>query len=454
MRNIFFVIPLLIFNISASDNNRGIIYQDNEIFAQQCDENDSLAYLRDQFLIPTNESGVPLIYLCGHSLGLQPKTTKKLMNDQLDVWAASGVEGHFQDNTYPWYPFHTFVRNQLAGIVGALSHEVVAMNSLTVNLHLMMVSFYNPTPTRYKVLMEAPVFSSDTYAIKSQIAIHGYDSNEALVIANNRPGEDCLRMEDIDALLDERGNEIALVLLSGVNYFTGQFIDMQRVANKAHEKGCIVGFDLAHAIGNVPLLLHDWKIDFAVWCSYKYLNSGPGAIGGVFVHEKHGRNHTLQRFAGWWGNDPATRFALHLQPEFVPVPSADAWQISNPSIFSCVPLLASVQIFDSVGMKALREKSLRLTGYLEYLLDAIKSDRISIITPRDWQARGCQISIRVNDRPEELMALLREAGIVCDFRKPNVLRITPVPLYNTFHDVWQFAQVLKMHLSSRVVLLD
>lgn len=419
-------------------------YRVGDDFARECDSNDPLKDMRQEFLIPVGESGKELIYFCGHSLGLQHKDTAPFIQTELDAWATLGVEGHFKENT-PWYPYHVFVRDSLAKVAGALPHEVVAMNSLTVNLHLMMVSFYQPTERRYKVLMEAPVFSSDTYAVKSQVKFHGYDPEESVLIAAPRDGESCLRMEDVEALLDEKGHEIALVLFSGVNYLTGQFVDIERLVKKAHEMGCLIGIDLAHAIGKVPLALHDWDVDFAAWCSYKYLNSGPGAVGGVFVHERHGKNADLNRFAGWWGNDPDTRFQLHLQPEFVPVLSADSWQISNPSIFAMAPLRASLQAYDKVGMQAFREKSEKLTGYLEFLLEKIKSDRVSLITP---QSRGCQLSIRVDYAPEELMEKMREGGIICDFRRPNIIRVAPNPLYNTFTEVWQFANILKNHLET------
>lgn len=419
-------------------------YSTSEEYALECDRNDPCGHLRDQFFIPMHGKQQQ-IYFCGHSLGLEPKAAQIMVLEELDAWADLGVEGHFKEKN-DWYSYHTLLREPLARLAGAYPHEVVAMNSLTVNLHLMMVSFYRPTETRYKILMEAPVFSSDTYAVKSQIQFHGFDPSVALVIASPREGEDYLRMEDVEAILDEQGDEIALVMFSGVNYLTGQLIDMKRITEKAHAKGCVVGFDLAHTIGNVPLQLHDWDVDFAAWCSYKYLNAGPGAIGGVFVHERHGRDASLPRFAGWWGNDPQTRFQLHLQPEFVPVPSADSWQISNPTIFGSAPLRASLQVFDSIGMEALREKSVNLTGYLEFLLDQIDTDRISIITPRDPDMRGCQLSFRVDDRPLELLEKLKEKGVVFDFRRPNVLRVAPKPLYNTYHDVWRFASILKQHL--------
>lgn len=446
------LLPSLICLFSCLQHGHALDFVDSEAFAIECDSKDPLRDLRDSFLIPKNHDGSNQIYLCGHSLGLQPKRTQEIMQAELDAWANLGVEGHFKTEA-PWYTYHELVRNSLANLVGAKPEEVVAMNSLTANLHLMMVSFYTPSPSRYKVLMESPVFSSDTYAVKSQITFHGYHPNESLIIIEPRQGEECLQLEDLERVLDEKGEEIALVLLSAVNYFNGQKFDLNRITAKAHEHGCWVGFDLAHAIGNVPLDLHDANVDFAAWCSYKYLNAGPGAIGGIFVHERHLSNQTLNRFAGWWGNDPNTRFQLHLQPDFIPISRADSWQISNPSIFSLVPLRASLAIFDEVGMSKIREKSFLLTGYLEFLIQQIHSDQIEIITPQDPLERGCMLSIKVNDKPELLMEKLHQGGIICDFRRPNVLRITPIPLYNTFYEVWKFGQILKSHLKDHIEAL-
>ena len=317
------------------------------------------------------------------------------------------------------------------------------MNSLTVNLHLLMATFYRPTKARFKILMEEPAFPSDTYAVKSQIAHHGFAAKEGVILARAREGEFAARTEDIEATLEKHGDEIALVLLAGVNFFTGQFFDIARVTAAAHKRGCMVGIDLAHAVGNVPLSLHEWDVDFAAWCSYKYLNCGPGAVAGAFVHERHATNRELPRFAGWWGNDPATRFKMQLRPEFVPVPSADSWAISNPPIFSMAPLRSSFAIFDDAGgMEALRAKSVKLTGYLEFLLDQIGSGAFTVITPRDPNARGCQLSILAHEHPKELFANLEAAGVKCDFREPNVIRAAPTPLYNTFHEVWRFARLL------------
>jgi kynureninase len=420
-------------------------FQEGEAYSLECDRQDELAAFREEFYLPKTPDGTNQIYFCGHSLGLQPKAVQDLMQQELEAWASLGVEGHFKENA-PWYSYHELVRDSLSKLVGAMPEEVVAMNSLTVNLHLMMASFYQPTITRYKILMEAPVFSSDTYAVKSQIRFHGYSENEGLLIIQPNEGENYLRLENLEELLDNQGEEIALVLLSAVNYFNGQKLDIERITKKAHEKGCLIGFDLAHAIGNTSIHLHESDVDFAIWCSYKYLNSGPGAIGGAFVHKRHLNNFQLQRLAGWWGNDPKTRFQIHLQPDFIPTESADGWQLSNPSIFSLVPLRASLSIFDKVTMAQLEEKSVKLTGYLEYLINNIETDKISLITPQSPKERGCMLSIRVDEQPELLMEKLSQKGIICDFRRPNVLRITPIPLYNTFHEVWLFSEILKKHL--------
>jgi kynureninase len=320
------------------------------------------------------------------------------------------------------------------------------MNSLTVNIHLMMATFYRPTKSRFKILMEEPAFPSDTYAIKSQIVHHGLDPKEVLILARPRKGEFTIRQEDIEAALDKHGEQLAVVMMGGLNFFTGQLFDIEKITALAQKRGCAVGFDLAHAIGNVPLALHDWNVDFAVWCSYKYLNAGPGAVGGAFVHERHATNRDLPRLAGWFGNDPNTRFRLHLEPEFIPVPSADGWQISNPPIFSMAPLRASLAIFDEAGgMEPLRGKSVKLTGYLQFLLEQNSSKRFMVITPRETNARGCQLSILAHEHPKELFKKLEAAGVKCDFREPNIIRAAPAPLYNTFHDVWRFAKILTEH---------
>jgi kynureninase len=414
----------------------------DEEFARQLDADDPLAAFRERFRIPTSADGKPLIYFVGNSLGLMPKATPAIVQQELDDWARLGVDAHLEAAT-PWYSYHETVREPAARLVGARPHEVVCMNSLTVNLHLMMATFYRPTKRRFKILMEEPAFPSDTYAIKSQIAHHGFDPHEGVVLARARAGKLTVRQDDLEALLEQHGDEIALVLLAGVNFFTGQLFDIARVTAAAQRRGCTVGIDLAHAIGNVPLALHDWNVDFAVWCSYKYLNCGPGAVGGAFVHERHATNRELPRFAGWWGNDPATRFQMHLLPDFVPVASADAWALSNPPIFSLAPLRSSFAIFDEAGgMEALRAKSVRLTGYLQFLLDQIGSEQFTVITPREPNKRGAQLSILAHEHPKELFAKLEAAAVKCDFREPSVIRAAPTPLYNTFHEVWRFANLL------------
>ena len=411
-------------------------------FALQLDEEDSLSGFREKFHLPLDEDGQPLIYLAGNSLGLMPKSARKIVEQELDDWARLGVDAHLKGAT-PWYSYHETLREPAARLIGAQPNEVICMNSLTVNLHLMMATFYRPTKTRFKVLMEEPAFPSDTYAVKSQIAHHGLDPREALVLARPREGEFTVRHEEIEALLEKEGEQIALILFAGVNFFTGQLFDIEKITAAGQKRGCIVGIDLAHAIGNVPLALHDWNVDFAAWCSYKYLNAGPGAVAGAFVHERHATNRELPRLAGWFGNDPNTRFRLHLEPDFIPVPSADSWQISNPPIFSMAPLRASLAIFDEAGgMEALRTKSIKLTGYLQFLLDSSGHSRLSVITPRETEARGCQLSIQVHEHPKELFSKLEAAGVKCDFREPNVVRAAPTPLYNTFHEVWRFARIL------------
>ena len=417
----------------------------DEKFVCDIDAQDPLRDFRDCFHLPLGKDGKPLIYFAGNSLGLMPKSARQILDEELDNWAKFGVDAHHAAGT-PWYSYHEALREPVARLVGAKPIEVICMNSLTVNLHLMMATFYRPTKSRFKVLMEDPAFPSDTYAIKTQIAHHGLDPKDALILARPRNGEFTIRTKDIIDLIEKHADHLALVMFAGVNFFTGQLFDIAEITAAAHKRGIIVGFDLAHAIGNVPLLLHDWNVDFAVWCSYKYLNAGPGAIAGAFVHERHATNTKLPRLAGWFGNDPNTRFRLHLEPEFIPVPSADGWQISNPPIFSMAPLRASLSIFDEVGgIERLRAKSIKLTGYLEFLLMEIGSKKFSVITPGDPNARGCQLSIVAHQHPKELHNELVAAGVKGDFREPNVIRVAPTPLYSTFHEVWRFAQILSEH---------
>lgn len=410
-------------------------------FAEEMDEQDPLRRFREEFHFPRQESGKPVRYFCGNSLGLQPRRTQEVVGGVLDDWARLGVEGHF-DARPDWYSYHEIFRERGARVVGAHPDEVVMMNSLTTNLHLMMVSFFRPTKERYKIVIESGAFPSDTYAVKSQLHFHGLDPKEALIALAPQGASGILETEAIEEVIEAQGDRIALFLLSGVQYRTGQFFDMARITAKARDKGCRVGWDLAHAAGNVPLSLHDWNVDFAVWCSYKYLNAGPGAVAGCFVHRRHGNDPTLPRFAGWWGNDPSTRFSMHLLPDFEPTQSADAWQLSNPPILALAPLSPSLDLFEEAGMEALREKSVALTGYLEFLLDELGGEEFTLLTPRDPEARGCQISLEMKSNPKERLEALRAEGIVCDFRGPNVIRVAPVPLYNGFVDVREFVRVL------------
>ena len=418
-------------------------FSNNEDLAKQLDAEDSLHVFRKKFHLPANRGGAPLIYFAGNSLGLMPKSARKIVEQELDDWAHLGVDAHLKGKT-PWYWYHESLGQPAGRLVGAQPIEVICMNSLTVNLHLMMATFYRPTKSRFKILMEDPAFPSDTYAIKTQIVHHGLSAKEALILARPRRGEFTVRTEEILDLIEKHAEELAVILIGGVNFFTGQLFDIPTITAAAQKHGITVGVDLAHAIGNVPLSLHDWNVDFAVWCSYKYLNAGPGAVAGAFVHQRHATNTNLPRLAGWFGNDPDTRFRMHLEPEFIPVPSADGWQISNPPILSMAPLRASLAIFEEAGMDALRQKSIKLTNYLQFLLeDGGSSKLFNVITPREADERGCQLSIQAQEHPKELFAKLEAAGVKCDFREPNVIRAAPTPLYNTFHEVWRFANILR-----------
>ncbi len=382
-------------------------FRPDEAYALELDSLDPLRGFRERFLLPPGPDGRPLVYLAGNSLGLQPRSVRAVLERELEDWAKLGVAAHDHGRT-PWYTYHRSVTEPLARLVGAAPSEVVAMNTLTVNLHLLMVTFYRPTPDRFRILLEARPFPSDLYAAQTQLRHHGYDSNDGIVFAPTRPGEHTTRTEDFERLLDERGESIALVLLGGVNYFTGQAFDMERIAAAARRRGCVVGLDLAHAAGNVPLRLHDWDVDFAAWCTYKYLNAGPGAVAAAFVHERHARNVDLPRFGGWWGNDPATRFQMHLTTRFVPLPSADGWQLSNPPVLALAPLRASLALFEEAGMESLRAKSMRLTAYLDRFLGRDSGGRLETITPADPAERGCQTSL-LRSRPSE--GALRVTGL-------------------------------------------
>ena len=416
-------------------------FEPSEAFARHLDEQDPLRSYRDRFHLPVGRDGKPLIYFCSHSLGLEPKAVAPLMQEELRKWASLGVKGHFEGES-PWYTYQETVRRTAADIVGAKPNEVILMNGLTVNLHLMMATFYRPTPQKHKILVDEPTFPSDLYAVKSQLSYHGFDPANALLTVKPRPGEHIIPAEDIESILKSRGEEIALVLFGGVNFLSGQRFDLQHITVTAHAYGCAVGFDLAHSAGNVMLRLHDWGVDFAAWCNYKYLNCGPGAVAGCFVNEQHGNNPNLGRFAGWWGNNPATRFRMQLDSDFAPQPGADGWQVSNPPILALVPVRASLAIYDEVGVDALRAKSACLTSWLAHLLAENRSARFQVITPANPQERGCQLSLLIHERAREVLAALDENGVVADFREPNILRVAPVPLYNTFHEVWQFASTL------------
>jgi kynureninase len=411
-------------------------FESGRDFAQAMTTADPLAAYRDRFHIPKTATGSDGVYLCGHSLGLQPKSARAYIEQELQDWERFGVEGHFHARN-PWMPYHELLTASTARLVGALPGEVVVMNSLTVNLHLMMVPFYRPTQKRHKILIESSAFPSDQYAVQSQIRFHGYDPAESLLEIAPRPGEATIRTEDIEKLIAEKGEQIALIMLGGMNYYTGQAFDCQRITEAAHAQGCVAGFDMAHAAGNLQLHLHDWNADFAVWCSYKYLNGGPGCVAGCFVHERHARNQDLPRFAGWWGHDKSSRFQM--PPNFQPIAGAEGWQLSNPSILSMAALRASMEIFDEATIARLRSKSETLTSYLEFLLTQQPSEKFSILTPRDPTQRGAQLSLQIRNGGRAVCDRLAQLGIICDWREPDILRVAPVPLYNAFSDVHTFA---------------
>jgi len=414
----------------------------SEAHALQQDSQDDLRHFREQFFIPQHE-GREQAYFCGNSLGLQPRSLPAALTEELTNWAENGVEGHFHGK-HPWMPYHEFVRDSLASVVGAMPSEVVAMNSLSVNLHLMMVSFYHPTKERNAILIEAGAFPSDRYAVESQVRFHGFDPAESLIeIEPDLPGG-IFSMQHIEKIIAEHGHRIALILWPGVQYRTGQYFDLTEITRLGHAAGCKVGFDLAHAAGNLPLNLHDSGADFAAWCSYKYLNSGPGAIAGCFVHDRHA-NAKLPRFAGWWGHDKTTRFKMG--PEFIPTPGADGWQLSNPPIFALAPLRISLEIFQQADMQNLRKKSVKLTAYLEALIQQQLANTLTIATPANPDQRGCQLSLRVNAGREQGRALfeaLSAQGIIGDWREPDVIRISPTPLYNNHSDVLRFIRAVKL----------
>lgn len=407
-------------------------------YAQGQDETDILFPFRERFIFPQHNDK-DVYYFCGNSLGLQPKSVSYLMKQELDDWGRYGVEGHFNARN-PWFSYHHLFSERLSKIVGAKKDEVVAANTLTVNLHLLMLSFYRPQGNRYKILMEAGAFPSDQYAMETQVRMYGYDPEDAIIELSPREGSYIIEEADIIKAIEEAGDSLATVMIGGVNYYTGQFFDLKKITTAAHKVGAYVGYDLAHAVGNVPLQLHAWNVDFACWCSYKYLNSGPGGVGGIYVHEHHNRNPKIFRLGGWWGNDEKSRFKM--EKGFVPQKNAGSWQMSNAPVFNMVAHNASLDIFDKAGMTTLREKSEKLTAYMEFLLKQVKHLPFHIITPTDPKRRGCQLSLLFEKRGKEVFQALSDNGVVADWREPNVIRIAPVPLYNTYEDAYRFYEIL------------
>lgn len=419
-------------------------FQYSRSFAHQLDEQDSLKDFRQRFHFPTNSSGEALLYFCGNSLGLQPRTAKQALDAELEDWASLGVEGHFHGKK-PWFHYHKFLTAHAAEIVGAKEHEVVVMNQLTVNLHLLMVSFYRPTAKRYKIIMESGAFPSDMYAIESQVKFHGYNYDDAVIEITPRKGEHTLRTEDIIATINEHGDELALVFFSGVQYYTGQLFDIKTITKAAHKVGAMAGFDLAHAAGNALLKLHDWHVDFAAWCSYKYLNSGPGNVSGIFVNEKHGLNPETPRFAGWWGHKEDQRFLM--KRGYIPEPGAAGWQMSNAPVFGMAVHAASLEIFHKAGIENLRQKSIQLTSYLEFVLIYLQNHNkalsFEIITPKNTEERGAQLSILVKNEGKALFDHMTAKGVIADWREPNVIRLAPAPLYNSFEDIYSLGEIIR-----------
>lgn len=421
-----------------------MIFEHNRGFAQRLDEDDSLKDFRQLFHFPTQKNGSDFLYFCGNSLGLQPRTAKQALDSELEDWANLGVEGHFHGKK-PWFHYHKFLTEHSAELVGGRHHEVVIMNQLTVNLHLLMVSFYKPTKTRFKIIMEAGAFPSDMYAIESQVKFHGYDYDEAVIEIEPREGEHTLRTEDILRTIEENGEQTALVFFAGVQYYTGQFFEIEKITAAAHSVGAIAGWDLAHTAGNLPLKLHDWKVDFAAWCSYKYLNSGPGNVSGVFVHEKHGLDENTHRFAGWWGHKESERFQM--KRGYIPEPGATGWQMSNAPVFGMAVHLSSLEIFHKAGMEKLRTKSKMLTAYLEETLKYVQNNNPSlafnVITPDNPEHRGAQLSILIKENGKALFDYITENGVIADWREPNVIRLAPAPLYNSFTDIYELGETMK-----------
>ncbi len=418
-------------------------FENTLAFAQKLDAQDTLRRYRDEFHVPVI-NGKKAIYFTGNSLGLQPKRTQSYIDEVMADWKDLAVEGHFHAQK-PWWDYHERLAVPLAKVVGALPEEITVMNTLTVNLHLLMVSFYRPTPQRFKILCEEKAFPSDQYMLDSQVRYHGLDPEETIVTVKKRPGEYFWRTEDVLAKINELGDGLALVLMGGVNYYNGQVFDMGSITKKAAGVGAKVGWDLAHAVGNIALDLHGWGVDFAAWCSYKYMNSGPGNASGAFIHQKHLTDKNLPRFEGWWGTDKSTRFLMG--PNFEPIQNADAWQISNPPILSLAPYLASLTLFEEVGMDALIQKQIKIVAFLEFILKTIDAEVASsfeIITP---PARGCQLSVLLHGQGRALFDYLTKHGVVVDWREPNVIRLAPAPFYTTYEDVYLFGQILKQGIS-------
>ncbi len=416
-------------------------------FAQQLDEQDELKSFKEKFYFPQHE-GKNCIYLTGNSLGLQPRNVQAYVQQELNDWANMGVEGHFTAK-HPWLHYHEMFPASLSKIVGCEEHEVVVMNQLTVNLHLLLVSFYRPTTKKFKIICEEKAFPSDQYALESQVRYHGFDPKDAIIEIKPRPGEHTLRTEDIiDAIILNK-DELALVLFGGVNFYTGQLFDIKKITETAHEVGIIAGFDLAHAAGNVELKLHDWEVDFACWCSYKYLNSGPGGVAGIYIHEKHAKNKTVPRFAGWWGYTKETRFKM--EKGFDAIPTAEGWQLSNAPVLSMAAHKASLDIFEEAGIDKLHSKRKKLTAFLHFVLNDINARQqkkiINVITPSNEDERGCQVSILMESKGKEVFRELTKQGVVADWREPNVIRVAPVPLYNSFEDVWKFGSIIQSIIS-------
>ena len=423
-------------------------FENSLAFAQQLDAQDQLSQYQNEFSFP-QVNGKKVIYFTGNSLGLQPKRAKTYVDEVMNDWANLAVEGHFYAEK-PWWDYHERFANPLSKLVGALPSEVTVMNTLTVNLHLLMVSFYRPTATRYKIICEEKAFPSDQYLFQSQVNFHGYATEDAIVEVKRREGEHNIRLEDVLAKINEVGDELALVLIGGVNYYTGQVFDMKTITKAGHQVGAYVGWDLAHAAGNIELQLHDWQVDFAAWCSYKYMNSGPGNASGCFIHEKHHTNSELPRFAGWWGHNKERRFKM--EPQFDPIQGADGWQISNLPILSLAPYLASVELFAEIGMETLIAKRNTITAYLEFILREIDREvkgNFEIITPSNPSERGCQLSVFLHGEGRSLFDYLMKNGVIIDWREPNVIRLAPVPMYTSFEDIYRFGQILKNGIEAK-----